>query len=69
MQYPKHIQFHHAIGIARIKSCIAQCLAPSTERGTIFSDRFKVRLKFKSTLNFDYRFPDATLLIKNIFEG
>jgi hypothetical protein len=40
MVHPKHIRFHHAIGISRIKSCIAQCYNPSTLRGTMFSHRF-----------------------------
>jgi len=40
MVHPKHIREHHAIGISRIKRCIAQCFNPSTERGTVFSHRF-----------------------------
>jgi hypothetical protein len=40
MVHPKHIRFHHAIGISRIKNCIAQCFYPTTATGTIFSHRF-----------------------------
>lgn len=40
MQHPKHIRFHHAIGISRLKSCIAQCKLPKTDKGTIYSLRF-----------------------------
>lgn len=40
MQHPKHIQWHRAIGISRLKSCIAQCKLPKTDKGTIYSLRF-----------------------------
>lgn len=40
MQHPKHVQWHHAIGLSRLKYCIAQCKLPKTDKGTIYSLRF-----------------------------
>lgn len=40
MTYPEHIQRHHAIGISRVKQCLAYCLFAPVETGTYFSDRF-----------------------------
>lgn len=61
MIYPKHIQLHHAIGLKRVKRCIYPCFFEVTEKGTIFSDRFKPE-QIITTKDIYVKLPDDMIL-------